>query len=82
MGIGKPLKNANVLQLGMSKNPTTALYSEITKAEFFTDKTKTIKKAKITKWVHASKNYAHTYIAKILNSLNRRNYRNGTMIIP
>ena len=32
--------------------------------------TKSIKKSKITKLVHAFKNYAHTYNVKILNSFN------------
>ena len=38
------LKKANVTQLVMGENPTTALYSETTKAENFFDEKKTIKK--------------------------------------
>ena len=61
------LKNA-VSELQMGKNPTTTLYSDTTKPEKFFDKTKTTKKAKITKQAHAFKNYAHTYNVEILNS--------------
>ena len=31
--INKPLKNANVLQIGTGQNPTTPLYSETTKLQ-------------------------------------------------
>ena len=40
------LKNANVSQLGMDINLTTALYSETTNPELLFDETKTIKKQK------------------------------------
>lgn len=48
MRIDKISKNANVLQVRTDKKKTT-LYSETTKREKFSDETRTIKKAKITK---------------------------------
>ena len=39
LSIHKLLKNANVSQFGTGRNPTTALYSEITNPDFF-DKSK------------------------------------------
>ena len=44
--LSKLLKNAYVSQLGMGKNPSTALYSEITNPKLFFDETKTIKNQK------------------------------------
>ena len=44
LSISKLLKNPNVLQLKIGKNPTTALYKETRKRVFSYDKTKTIKK--------------------------------------
>ena len=63
------LKNANISQLRRGKNPTTALYSETTKPEFFLWKVD-YKKGKIRKQAHAFRNYAHTFYVEILNSLN------------
>ena len=71
VSIDRFLKNANVLHAGMTKELTTALYSETTKPEFFFfDETKTIKNAKIVKQAHAFKNYAHTDNVEMLNSFN------------
>ena len=42
------VKKANVSQVGTSKNLTTVLYSETTKAENFFEEKKAIKNAKIT----------------------------------
>ena len=57
------LKNSNIQQVETGKNLVTTLYSEITKPESYFDKTKTIKKAKITK-------QAHAFNVQILNSFN------------
>ena len=65
--MGNLLNNANVSSLGVSKNPTTALYSETAKPEIVFIETKTIKMAKSG---HTCKNYAHTYNIEILNSFN------------
>ena len=67
LSMGNLLNNANVSSLGVSKNPTTALYSETAKPEIVFIETKTIKMAKSG---HTCKNYAHTYNIEILNSFN------------
>ena len=46
------LKNANILNSGTGKNPTTALYSETTKNEIFFDKKKQLKVLLILLIVH------------------------------
>ena len=76
MSIGELLKNAYVSQLGTGENPTTASYTKATKPEIFFDETKTIKKAKITKWPHPFENYAHisfieTWILLIQNCISK-----------
>ena len=68
--IDKLLKNANVLQLRMGKNPTTPLHKKNKKHEINFDEKKFIKIVKITKQSYAYKDYASTYNADILNFFN------------
>ena len=52
------------------KNLATTLCSETIKPENVFDEIKTIRKAKIMKWSHVLKNYAHTYNVEIFISFN------------
>ena len=64
--IERLLKNANVLQVGTGKNPTSPLYSKAKKSENFLNE----KNIKITKRERVFKGFAITYNIEILNYFN------------
>ena len=68
--ISRFLNIDSILKSGERKNPTTALYSKITKPEKYFDKKKILKTAKVKKRSHAFKGYACSYNVETLNSFN------------
>ena len=66
--IDKLLRNASASQLGIGKSAANTLYSKTTKPENLFDE----KGAhSLTKQAYAFKNYAYTYIVRILNFFSR-----------